>query len=185
MSIGHEYTIVVDGDSVTIRHDEFKITDVGSEMDDIGTKLSFVAALWASAEEEREMVDAQYRAWRAKAGERLLAKDVSSEWKVKQAIEADPKFLEYKKAIARTIRNTTFLKAQFQALDAKSRMLQSKSATMRAEYGATGGATGRGHREDESESKTRRSETAERVKKKLKKNKNKDKDKGTGHGEQA
>lgn len=184
MTVGrHEYTIEVDGDKVTISHDEFKISDVGAEMDDIAAKMSFISALWASAEEEREMVDAQYRAWRARLGEKLMARDSLAEWKVKQAIEADPKFLEYKKAIARTIRNTVFLKAQFQALDAKSRVLQSKSANARAEYAATGGATGRGHREDESESKTRRSETAERVKNKLKNKKNKDK--GTGHGEQA
>lgn len=159
-----DHAFVIDGEEFTVEHDEFKIKSVGSDMDDIGARLSWIAQLWGAAEEERELVDAQYRAWRAKAGEKLLAKDVSSEWKVKQAIEADPRFIEFKKMIARTIRNCTVLKALFASLDAKSRLLQSKSATLRAEMGATGGGSGY-HRDDESETKTRRNERTEGVRK--------------------
>jgi len=73
-------------------------------------KLALNASLqvaWAKREGEelynQIVADAEYRQWRAKTVDTLLAQDPKlPEWKAKAAIEQDDKFVEYKQFIARS-----------------------------------------------------------------------------------
>lgn len=64
-------------------------------------------AEWAKREGEelhnQIVADAEYRQWRAKVVNTLLAQDPKlSEWKVKAIIEQDDKFVEHKQMIAKS-----------------------------------------------------------------------------------
>jgi len=56
-----------------------------------------------------------------------------AEWKVKQAIEADPTFLKLKGKLALAKRNTIMLRAHYEAFRTKASILQSKGAQQRKE----------------------------------------------------
>jgi hypothetical protein len=143
------------------RDEEFDTSDLDKAMDQVAAQISWYSQLWGEASAEQESADAKYRSWRARRGKELMdaGGEKLPEWKIKQEIEADPTFMKYKEAIARCMRNTTFLQGHVAALKEHSQTLRSKGAFKRAELEATGMATRGRSREDEAvRSATRRSD---------------------------
>ena len=138
-----EIEIKVDGNPVTANVDEMlEIGDVSTDMDKVAAQMAYWGAVWGAAEGEREAADAYYRAWRAQMGKELLdANDKLAEWKVKQDIEADPKFMKIKQGLSTAIRNATLCRAIYESFRTKANILQSKGAMLRAELDATGMTT--------------------------------------------
>jgi hypothetical protein len=131
-------TVQVQGEEVVIDHEEGTVADLDLDMDNVASQMSYYGDLWSQAEEEAIQADAHYRAWRAEYGEKLLNSDPKlAEWKVKQKVEASPKFLAIKERLAKAKRNVTILRAHFDALNKKASILQSKGAMRRAELDAT------------------------------------------------
>lgn len=115
------------------------IKNVSSDMDRVAAHMSFWATVNAEAESEKVRVDTYYRKWRAKTGQALLKSDPKlAEWKVRQLVDAQPKFDALKEAIARSVSNATVTRGIYESLRTKANMLQSKGAMMRAELDATG-----------------------------------------------
>lgn len=142
MSFG-EVSIEVDGQPVVINVDaEMEIGDLSTDMNRVAAQMAYWGAVWAAAEGELKSADAWYRAWRAKNGAAMIEADGKmSEWKVRQALEADPKFMTIKKSLAAATRNATLTRAIYEAFRTKANMLQSKGAMARAELEATGMST--------------------------------------------
>jgi len=134
-----EIEIKVDGNPVHANVDEIlEIGDVSEDMDKVAAQMAYWGAVWAAAEGERESADAYYRQWRADVGKKLLeTNDKLAEWKAKQEIEADPKFMKIKQGLATAIRNATLCRAVYESFRTKANMLQSKGAMMRAELDST------------------------------------------------
>lgn len=130
----------VDGKPVAIDLEaDLTIDDLSKDMDEVAAKMAYWGSVWAAAEAEKLQVDTSYRAWRAEYGRQLLeANEKLAEWKVKQEIEASPKFKRYKKGISVAIRNATMLKANFESWKVKASQLQSKGAMQRSSLDATG-----------------------------------------------
>lgn len=133
-------TITIHDREITIDVDEdLRIHDLDSDMDQAAAQIAYWGALWAEAEAEQQELDGAYRSWRAQVGRMILEADgKASEWKVKQEIEADEKFLQFKTAEAACVRNVTLLRAIYEASKSKASLLQSKGAMRRAELEATG-----------------------------------------------
>jgi hypothetical protein len=132
--------IKVDGQPVKGDVDELlEIGDVSEDMDKVAAQMAYWGAVWASAESEKEQADSYYRQWRANKGKELLeANDKLAEWKTRQEIESDPKFMKIKQGLATAIRNATLCRALYESFRTKANILQSKGAMMRAELDATG-----------------------------------------------
>jgi hypothetical protein len=132
--------IEVDGKAVDIDlAADLTIDDLSKDMDEVAAKMAYWGAVWAAAEAEAERVDTHYRSWRAEYGRQLLeANEKLAEWKVKQEIEASPKFKRYKEGVAIATRNKTMLRAIFESWRVKASQLQSKGAMARAELDSTG-----------------------------------------------
>lgn len=135
--------IEVDGKPVEADLDEqLEIGDVSTDMEKVAAQMAYWGAVWASAEAEKLSADAYYRQWRAEAGRSLLESDPKlAEWKVKQDIEAQPKFAKIKQGLATAMRNATLSKAIYESFKTKASMLQSKGAMLRSELDATGMST--------------------------------------------
>ncbi len=139
MSAFRKIAIKVDGKDVTIDIKvKLGIFDITEGMDKVAAEMAYWGSVWAAAEKEQIEVDAAYRRWRAQKGEAALSRDPKmAEWKVKQAIEANPSFVEFKTALAVAKRNATLSKSTFESYKTKASMLQSKGAMSRAELDAT------------------------------------------------
>ena len=121
---------------------ELEITDISEGMKKVAAQMAFWGSVWAAAEGEMEKVDAFYRKWRAETSRKIAAANEKlAEWKLKQEVEAQPKFLEYKDAIAKSITNATLARSVFEAFKIKANVLQSKGARERAELDSTGMTT--------------------------------------------
>lgn len=121
---------------------DLPIADLSTDMDQVASKMAWWASVWSAAESEKIKVDALYRSWRGrKTAEILERNEKEAEWKVRAAIEADPKFMELKSAIAVTEENATLAKGVFEAFSKKGNMLQSRGAMARGELAATGMTT--------------------------------------------
>lgn len=132
--------ILVNGAPVTADINEIlTITDLDLALRTIGAEIAYWSAIWGEAEAEKERVDADYRTWRAKLGQDMMAGEKSMpEWKVKNAIEADPMFLNHKKVIALAERNSVLIKGVVDGLKAKAQALSTKGNMMSAELRSTG-----------------------------------------------
>ena len=94
------------------------------ESDDLDERRSLIAAdigtvggLMAEVDEEIELADAEYRAWRARMINVALNEDGKfAEWKTKSIVEALPEFIEHKKAIGALEGDQTYLKWYLEAL---------------------------------------------------------------------
>ena len=137
--------MVINGNPVKVNPAQLlEITDLSEDMDKVASQLSYWGALWATAEGEKETADAFYRNWRARMGKKITASDPKmAEWKVRQRIEANPKFLEIKEKLGQAIYNATLCKTMCEAFRVKANMLQSKGAMQRAELDSTGMSTRR------------------------------------------
>lgn len=135
--------MMVNGRVIDVDLDDLlMITDISADMNMVAAQMSFWANLHAEAEAEKIKVDAHYRNWRAKVGQKLLQSDAKlAEWKVRQLIDAQPKFEVLKEAIARAAFNVTNTKGIYESLRTKASMLQSKGAMMRSELDATNMST--------------------------------------------
>jgi len=133
-------TITVQGQQVELDTNvDLPITNIDRDMDRLASQMAWWASVWAAAERETIQADAHYRSWRAKAWKAVAnAKPKPPEHAIKASVEADPKFLQYKEAIAAAAENVTLAKGVFQALDKKGNQLQSRGARVRAEIGAQG-----------------------------------------------
>ena len=132
--------IEVDGKAVVLDlASDLTIDDLSRDMDEVAAKMAYWGSVWAASEGEKARVDTHYRAWRAEFGKQLLEADGKlAEWKVKQQIEASPKFKRYKEGVATAARNSVMLKAVFESWRVKASQLQSKGAMRRAELDSTG-----------------------------------------------
>jgi hypothetical protein len=116
----------VDGEEIVFNSDTLLYHPERVETDTV--TIASAINLWgqhlAKAEEQKLMVDAEYRDWRAKQTNDLLAKDPKlSEWKAKAKIEAMERFLLFKTGIATAERNVHALRAVGDALRAKLQVL--------------------------------------------------------------
>ncbi len=130
-------TITVQGEGVTVDRAELVVYErnIDEEMDRVAAQISYWGEMHAAAEQELMEADAHYRGWRAKLGEEMLegVAKPPAEWKVKQAIEASPKFVEIKGRLALAKRNAIMLRTHCEAFRVKASILQSKSAMQRRE----------------------------------------------------
>jgi hypothetical protein len=120
----------------------FPVGDVSDDMKDVSSLIAWWGSVWAAAEAERINVDAFYRAWRARTGEKFLGEDPKlSVDKLKNKIEAHPEFLKCKEAMAMAEENVTLSKTAVAALEKKGNMLQSLGAVHREERRTAGMST--------------------------------------------
>jgi hypothetical protein len=111
----------VGGNDIVIPQALFHIgEDLAAEAKVIPDKLIWLGELLGTAEEQKIMVDAEYRSFRAAETERILAADPKlAEWKVKARIESTERFGKFKTGIAVAEKNLAALRGAVQALDAK------------------------------------------------------------------
>ncbi len=115
------------------------IDDISDDMAKVASEMGFWGSVWAAAESEVISLDGFYRGWRARAGEAMLSSEPKmSEWKIRQAIEVDKVFVEWKIKIAQAKYNATLAKSVFEAFRVKANQLQSAGAHKRAELDASG-----------------------------------------------
>lgn len=108
--------------------------DLDEEMDTVSSQIAFYGKLLARSQEERVILDSLYRNWKAKIANEVLKKDEkTAEWKVRSIVEANDKFLTFKKAESACQRNETVLETLIKALLEKSPNLRSKGARLREE----------------------------------------------------
>ena len=63
-----------------------------------------------------QLVEAEYRAWRAHATGEILHRDGKiAEWKMKAQLEADPTFIKYKEAGAAALKNEAAVRGMLDA----------------------------------------------------------------------
>jgi hypothetical protein len=136
-------TIKVQGTDVLLdTAGDLPIADLSNDMDRVASQMAWWASVWSAAEKERIQAEAHYRAWRGRLTlDILAANEKEAEWKVKAKIEADPKFLQYKDAMAMSEENAVLAKGIFESFQRKGNMLQSRGAMVRGEMGAGGMAT--------------------------------------------
>lgn len=122
--------------------DGLPIADISADMDQVASQMAWWASVWAAAERERMEADAFYRRWRGiETLRHAETKPPPAEWKVRAMVEADPKFVEYKAAMARAEENVTLAKGVWESYAKKANMLQSRGARERQELEATGMTT--------------------------------------------
>lgn len=118
------------------------IGDINEDMTRVSAEVGFWITVAASAREEAIQADSFYRQWRARKVKELLRLDPKmAEWKVKAEVEADPKFLELKNAIAKAEAQDVLAAGIVDAFDGKRASLQSRGAMMREGLAATGVTT--------------------------------------------
>jgi hypothetical protein len=125
----------VAGEVIEFNTDTFLVNDIDTEMDQVASLMAYWGSVLASATREQMEADASYREWRA-----LVSEEYStlSEAKIKAKIEAHPKFMIYKKALAKLEENIILATKAFASFDKKGNMLQSRGARERGELEATG-----------------------------------------------
>jgi len=144
--------------------DELVIHDVSVDQSKVAAQMAYWSTVWAAAEAERIRIDAFYRKWRAEYGEAILNADAKkSEWKVKQQVESDEKFVKLKDALAEATKNSIISKGVFESFRIKANALQSKGAMLRAELDSTGMTTREKKGAEERKEKT--DEKVERMRK--------------------
>lgn len=132
--------IVVNGQVITAPViPELRLSDIGEGLDHAAYYMGYWGNVLGHAESELIIADTKYRSWKANFIEDLIQSDAKlSEWKVKNAVEANPKFLEHKANIAIATRNVQVLRNLFQAFDKKANLLQSRGANERQILEKTG-----------------------------------------------
>lgn len=135
--------IKVDGEQLTVNAMDLRISaDLNSEMDHAAAWMAYWGSVLAAAKGELERADGAYRAWRGEATQSILAKDPKmAEWKVRETINAHPRFMDYKKAQAACQRNVTLLETRYEAFKMRASLIQSKGARARSEWEKTGMTT--------------------------------------------
>jgi hypothetical protein len=102
---------------------KFNLADVVSWKPKNGMNAAEQMVFWgkvmADAEQEHKVLYAIYRKWKAETGmDHLAGNEKLAEWKVKQAIESDERYLEHKKAIAQAARNSMLARVVYDTLKA-------------------------------------------------------------------
>jgi len=78
----------------------------------------------ASAEEQKILIDAEYRQWRAIYSSNLIQQDRKiSEWRTRNKIEAEPEFLKFKTGQAMAEKHVLILRAVVDSLRARVDLL--------------------------------------------------------------
>lgn len=148
----HIEQINVDGKPVEVNLSELTVGDISKDMDRVASIMAYWGTVWASAEQEKERTDRDYRSWRAVEARKILADDPKiAEWKAKASIEASKAFRQFKEAIATAARNVVLARTQFDSYRVKSSILQSRGAMLRSEVGATDMVTKNERRPDQTE----------------------------------
>lgn len=129
----HGVVIVVRGETVDLSTFKLNIDDVSDGMTRIGSDIAWASALFATAQSEADMCDADYRNWRARFGRDITAADPkAAAWRVDQEIDGSDEFIAAKSRIAEAQRAATTLKGLVEGLKAKASSLQTKGGHMRA-----------------------------------------------------
>ncbi len=133
-----EREIIVQGTKIVLENgkgsDIYVSKNLSDDMDKVSSQIAWWSSVKAAALAEQEMVDAGYRQWRAQKAMELLGDgDKIPEWKVKNEIDADAKFIGFKQAIAKAAENVAAADGMLQAFLKKSNILQSLGASLRAE----------------------------------------------------
>lgn len=111
---------IVFNSETLLYHPERVETDVVA----IASAINLWGQHLAKAEEQKVMVDAEYRDWRARQVNEALAKDPKlAEWKVKARVEAMEKFMLFKTGIAKAALNVVSLQTIGDGLRAKLQIL--------------------------------------------------------------
>lgn len=117
--------------------------DLLSEMNGVAAQVAFVGDLIAQWQYACDMSDATYREWRAKeARVALRADEKMAQWKVDDATEASPKFMEMKELIASLNSDLNWLRAYQSALLVKRDMLKTRVSLELADRSANVGGYG-------------------------------------------
>ena len=135
----------VAADGRIIKHDFsswLESGDLGSDMDESAAKIAWAGAVLGLLVELDEVVDAEYRQWRADQGERIVAMNEKlSEFKVKQLIESSTEFVKHKRRIAEVRGKLRTMSIMVESLISRADTLRSKGANRRAEMRSIGMAT--------------------------------------------
>lgn len=127
---------VVDGRTVQVRLDrnDLKLDDLMTAVGKPASIIGLIAELLSDYTRRYREADAEYRAWQATEGERILADPANekmAEWKLKQAVTAMPKFLAHKRRLAVLEGDMEYLRAYQQAAETMSYMVSAKKDMMR------------------------------------------------------
>ena len=144
MSAFGKRTIKVQGEPVDLDvKADLPITNLDKDMDQVASHMGWWGSVLGAAERERVQADSHYRHWRGQAWMAAYEGKPKPppEHVIKATVESDPKFLQYKEAIALSEENVAIARAVFEAFSKKANVLQSKGARMRAEIGAQGMTT--------------------------------------------
>ena len=118
--------------------------DLNTAMDEMASKLAFAGAFYGLLVEADEVLDSEYRAWRATEGENILSMDKTnkmSEHKIKQLVESHPDFLKWKQKTAKMSGMLKAMDVVVRALASMSDTLRSRGANLRAEMISLGMST--------------------------------------------
>jgi len=120
--------------AVTLDTDDLKLTgDLDADTEQVANAFSQVVELSAMFAAEGDRLDAEYRAWRARASEAAVTSgDKLPEWRVKNVVEADVKFAEFKDYIAANVERTEFVAQYREALRLKAQLLRIRVDASRA-----------------------------------------------------
>jgi hypothetical protein len=116
--------------------------DLDKDMDEAASKIAWAGALLGLLHEADEVLDAEYRTWRADKGEQMLSmSEKLSEHKIKQLVESDPEFVAWKRRLGKVRRDVRTVEVVVNALSAQADMLRSRGANRRAELHHIGMST--------------------------------------------
>jgi hypothetical protein len=116
--------------------------DLNTAMDEMASKLAFAGAFYGLLIEADEVLDSEYRAWRATEGESILSMDKKmSEHKIKQLVESHTEFLKWKQKTAKMSGMLKAMDIVVRSLASMSDTLRSRGANRRAEMISIGMST--------------------------------------------
>lgn len=129
-------TIVIDGIEIICDPSDAVIDgpNLSSEMDRVSGQIAFWGSALSSAVRERDVADATYRTWRARAYKAIMERDPKlPEYKIKALCEEHSSFLEHKTRMATAAENVVLCESFKDAFEKKANQLQSRGATKRLE----------------------------------------------------
>lgn len=110
-------TITVGGVEVVIPL-PIEVSNVGTE--ELPGQILLYGQYLASAEEQKILIDTEYRQWRAIYSGSLLSRDRKiSEWRIRNKRESEPEFLKFKTGQALAAKHVLILRAVCDSLRAR------------------------------------------------------------------
>jgi hypothetical protein len=130
------------GEKIVVPLDILEINNIDESMSRAGYLMAYWGEILSQAEKEFSLAESHYRNWRANEGRKHeTGKEKMTIAKIENLINSDPKFLQYKEALATAQYNVSVLLRFYDALKTQAYILPSKGARKREEMKALGMST--------------------------------------------